>query len=138
MNDDRRWNWPLWTGLALSLIAFISYFAFFHQFEITRDLPWANALLFLVAMALLVVGFRRAKRKVLAAIVGVIGAAVFVVFGLMIGFGTKVPASANALRVGQKAPEFVLLDTQNRPVALSGLLASAPRGVVLVFYRGHW
>ena len=136
--NNRRWNWPLWTGFALSLIAFISYFAFFGNFEITRDIPWANVLLFLVAMALLVAGFRRAERKILPAIVTVLGAAVFVGFGLIIAFGTKLPASPDAPLVGQKAPEFTLLDARRRPVSLSGLIASAPRGVVLVFYRGHW
>jgi len=136
--NNRRWNWPLWTGFALSLIAFFSYFAFFARLEITRDIPWASVLLFLLAMALLVAGFRRAQRKILPGIVAGLGAAVFVVFGIAISVGSKVPASPNAPKVGQKAPEFTLLDAQRRPVALSGLLASAPRGVVLVFYRGHW
>ena len=138
--NTRRWNWPLWTGFALSLIAFISYFAFFSAFELTRDVPWVNVLLVLAAIALLVAGFRRAHRKLLPAIVAGIGVAVFVFFGIIVIFsvGTKVPDSPNAPQIGQKAPEFTLLDTQRRPVALSGLLASAPRGVLLVFYRGHW
>jgi peroxiredoxin len=49
------------------------------------------------------------------------------------------------LQVGQKAPEFVLADANNNPVALSSLLSAAmpgsqapPKGVLLVFYRGYW
>ena len=49
-----------------------------------------------------------------------------------------VPASPNAPRAGQKAPDFALLDSMRREASLSELLASSPRGVLLVSYRGHW
>ena len=55
----RRLNWPLWTGFLLTLIASFSYFAFFVKFPATRDFPWANLLLFLLAAVLVVVGIRR-------------------------------------------------------------------------------
>ena len=51
----RRFNWPLWAGFLLTLFAAFSYFAFFVWFPITRDFPWANLLLFLLAAILLVV-----------------------------------------------------------------------------------
>ena len=50
----RRFNWPLWAGFLLTLFAAFSYFAFFVWFPITRDFPWANLLLFLLAAVLLV------------------------------------------------------------------------------------
>jgi hypothetical protein len=133
-----RWNGPLWSGFALSVVAFISYFYFFSRFPVTRDVPWASVLLFVAAMALLVRGVLRANRKIFASIVAVLGALVFVFFGLAVTVLSKVPASHNAPKVGQKAPEFTLLDANRHPVALASVVASAPRGVLLVFYRGYW
>ena len=49
----------------------------------------------------------------------------------------QVPASVGAPRVGQKAPDFILLDQNGKPVGLGDLL-SGSRGVVLIFYRGFW
>jgi hypothetical protein len=51
-----------------------------------------------------------------------------------------------APKVGDKAPDFALPDTQNRTVRLSELLAGPAPGmaerkgtwVLLVFYRGYW
>ncbi len=45
----RRFNWPIWAGFLLSLIAFASYFFVFVWFPVTRDFPWANLLLFALA-----------------------------------------------------------------------------------------
>jgi hypothetical protein len=39
-------------------------------------------------------------------------------------------------QAGDKAPDFTLQNTENLPVALSGLLQKGP--VVLGFYRGRW
>src|SRR5262249_11784828 len=58
----RCWNWMLWVGFALSLLAFVSYFSFFVQFPWTRNFPWANLLLFALAAGLLAMGMRRAFR----------------------------------------------------------------------------
>ena len=141
----RRWNWPLWTGLVLCVVAFMSYFAVFSRWPLTRDVPWVNILLFLLAAALLVAGVRRAfvppattARKIAGVAVTAIGLAIFVLFGLTVFVGTKVPASPHAPAVGDKAPDFTLLDSNRKPVSLSQLVAGAPRGVMLVFYRGYW
>lgn len=132
-----RWNWPLWTGLILSVIAFLSYFLFFALFPITRDIPWANFLLFAVAIALLVAGIRRGR--IVAWIAGLLGIGIAVFFTWVVLVGAKdLPASHGAPRVGQKAPDFTLLDTNRKPVSLSQVLSTAPRGAVLVFYRGYW
>src|SRR5262245_64959166 len=56
----RRWNWSLWAGFLLSIVAFFSYFQLFVRFPVTRDFPWANLLLFAVAIILLIVGLRHA------------------------------------------------------------------------------
>jgi hypothetical protein len=41
-------------------MAFFSYLGFFYRFTITRDIPWVNMLLFVIAIALLVMGVQRA------------------------------------------------------------------------------
>jgi peroxiredoxin len=47
------------------------------------------------------------------------------------------PASADAPRPGQHAPEFTLTDTGGKPVVLSELLKTH-KGALLIFYRGYW
>ncbi len=138
---SRRFNWPLWTGFVLSVAAFASYFAFFIRFPATRDVPVPSLLLFAGAIALLVIGLRRATtRRVLAWIVTVVGVAIGVFFCVALFVGTKLlPASKHAPAVGTKAPEFVLLDTNRKPVALSQLIATpGNKAVILIFYRGYW
>jgi hypothetical protein len=133
-----RFNWQLWLGLVLAIVAFGSYFAFFSQFPITRDVPWASFGLFLVAVALLVSGWRRAPRKIVASIVAVLGLLVTGLFVFSVTVGSKdLPTSRSAPAVGQQAPDFTLPDTQRRQVSLANLLGQS-NGVVLIFYRGYW
>jgi cytochrome oxidase Cu insertion factor (SCO1/SenC/PrrC family) len=60
---------------------------------------------------------------------------------VMIAPAQQLPPSANAPKVGDKAPDFTLPDTDGNWVKLSDLLkVSDGRGqwVLLVFYRGYW
>jgi energy-coupling factor transporter transmembrane protein EcfT len=128
----------VWTGLFLCVVAFVSYFAYFSRFEATRDVPWVPFLLFALALYLLISGWRQARRKILASVGVVLGLAVIGLFTYSVTVGSKdLPASASAPRVGQKAPDFALPDTQGRTVSLSQTLAGS-KGVLLVFYRGYW
>jgi hypothetical protein len=138
--EDRRLNWPLWTGLVLSVVAFFSYPLFFYRFPVTRDVPWVSFLLFALAIVLLVVGVRRAPgRKIGAIVVAAIGTGIAVLFTLGVTIGSRLPTGANVPAVGAKAPDFTLLDANRKPVALSQLLAEpGSKGVLLVFYRGYW
>lgn len=149
----RRFNWPIWAGFLLSLIAFLSYFFIFVWFPVTRDFPWANFLLFALAAGLLVVGVRRAfapdrprpmRSKIGGAILATLSVAIFGFF-ILITFinARRLPASHSAPQVTQKAPDFTLSDTNGKSVSLSELLSSpvngkAPKAVLLVFYRGYW
>jgi len=138
---NRRFNWQLWSGFALSLVAFVTYFAFFVRFPVTRDFPWASLILFAIAVVLLIAGLRRAQRlRPLAWIVTIFGIGIAAFFCLAVFVATKqLPAAENAPKVGTKAPDFALLDTNRKPVALSQLLAApSNKGVVLIFYRGYW
>ena len=149
----RRINWPLWLGFVLSLAAFFTYFTIFIWFPVTRDFPWANLLIFLVALVLIFMGVRRGfasdrphptRSKVVTSIVATLGvliAALFVFSYFVVG--RWLPASKGAPQVGQRVPEFTLPDTTGRQVSLNELLTapvngSAPKGVLLIFYRGYW
>jgi len=147
----RSFNWLVWAGFLLSLVAFVSYFFVFVRFPLTRDFPWASLLLFGVAAALLLVGLRRAfapERRLKSKVAGLVAVMLSVaIFGFFV-FTTFIasrwmPAAQGAPQVGRKAPEFTLPDTDGRLVSLSELLSTpvngrAPKGVLLVFYRGYW
>lgn len=164
----QRFNWQIWAGFLLSVIALLSYPFVFVRFPITRDFPWANLLLCALAALLLLVGVRRAlapdrrrRSKIAAAVLATLGV---VILGLFIFsafiMARRLPASTAAPRIGQKAPDFSLADTNGKLVSLTELLSSpingttgsasgafarndreartTPKGVLLIFYRGYW
>ncbi len=61
--NERRWNWHLWAGFLFCLLGFASYPFVFAKFPITRDIPWANYLLFGTGVVLLFVGLKRAFQQ---------------------------------------------------------------------------
>jgi hypothetical protein len=140
----RKWNWPIWIGFVVVVAGLFSY-EFFARFSITRDFPWANFLLFGIGAALLIAGLFRAfgrpqvyRGKIFGSILAAIAALVVALFSYEILYVLRqVPASAGAPRVGQKAPDFFLLDQNGKPVGLGDLLSNS-RGAVLIFYRGFW
>ena len=149
----RRINWPLWTGFVLTLAAFLSYFFIFVWIPFTRDFPWANLVLFVIAGVLLFIGLRRGfdsdrphptRSKVVSSIVSLLGLAVFAMFIFTIFIvGRQMPPSSGAPQVGQRVPDFSLPDTSGKQVSLNELLTTpingnAPKGVLLMFYRGYW
>ena len=151
----KRLNWTIWAGFLLSVIAFLSYPFFFVRYATTRDFPWANLLLFVVAGVLTVIGIRRAfaagrphpkRSKVAGVVLGGLSVLVLSLFVFSIFIMARwLPASAGAPRVGQKAPDFTLTDTTGKAVSLGDLLTTPdqvdgkiPRGVLLIFYRGYW
>jgi hypothetical protein len=146
-----RFNWQIWAGFLLSFAALVSYSFVFVRFPVTRDFPWANLLLFGIAAGLLFVGVRRAfaayrsrRSKIAGSLLATLSVVIFGLFVFSIFILAKqLPASSGAPQVGQKAPDFNLADTNGQQVSLSELLSSpingkAPKGVLLVFYRGYW
>ncbi len=144
-------NWQLWLGFLLCLFAFVSYPFLFALSPVTRDFPWANLLLFVLSAVLLFLGVKRAfsadrprRSKIAGAIVTSLS--VLILAGFI--FTTFImprwlPPSSGAPQVGQKAPDFTLSDTDGKQVSLSSLMSTpingkAPKGVLLVFYRGYW
>lgn len=140
----RRWNWAVWIGFVVAVGGLFSY-QFFAQFPITRDFPWANLSLFGIGLALLIVGLFRAfgrpqvyRGKVFGSIFTAIAVLIFAFFSYEIFYALRqVPASTGAPRVGQKAPDFFLLDQNGTPVGFGDLLSNS-NGAVLIFYRGFW
>lgn len=141
----RRRNLISWAGFAIVLVALITYVPIFAYFPATRDVPWANYLLFLAGGGLIAVGLARAYRhperyrgKISSSVLAALSV---LLFGLFIAsvtyFSKQIPGAATALRVGQKAPAFTLLDTAGKPVSSADLLQNR-RGLVLIFYRGYW
>jgi hypothetical protein len=149
--EHKRNFLPL-AGLLLCVVAFLSYFVFFYQFPITRDLPWVSWLLFTLGLGLVVAGIRRPFRqperyrgRVMGPVLGVLSVVVAGLFLFATTVGSRdLPGAQGAPQVGQKAPDFVLQDPAGKPVRLYDLLgpeaggAGAASWVVLVFYRGYW
>ena len=115
----RRRNILIWAGFAVILVALVSYIPFFALFPATRDVPWANYLLFLIGGALIAVGVRRAFRdpehyrgKISGSILAALSALLFAFFVVSVTYFSKqIPSAETALGVSQKAPPFVLADT---------------------------
>jgi AhpC/TSA family len=139
----RKWNWPIWVGFVVAVGGLFSY-EYFALFPITRDFPWANLLLFGIGGVLLLVGLFRAfgrpqvyRGKIFGSIFTMFALLLFAFFAYEIFYVLRqVPLSAQAPRVGEKAPEFSLPDQNGKQIALSDLLS--PNGAILIFYRGHW
>ena len=140
-----RFNVFIWLGFLVVVASAASYIPIFAVFASTRDVPWVNYALFLVGGALLAVGLQRAFRdqehyrgKVSGTILGAVSV---LITGLFVAFilygGRQIPASENALRVGQPAPQFTLADTAGKVVSSSELLKNHS-ALLLVFYRGYW
>jgi hypothetical protein len=144
----RKWNWPIWVGFVVAVAGLFSY-EFFAQFPSTRDFPWADFLLFGIGIALLIFGLFRAfgrpqlyRGKIFGSIFTAIAVLCLAFFSYVIFYVLhQVPASAGAPHVGQKAPDFLLLDQNGKPVGLGDLLrgpSGPPKAVALIFYRGFW
>ena len=148
----RRWNLSLWLGFVLCLTGVASYLPL-SRYPITRDVPWVSYLLFAVGLLLIAAGLQRAfgkpveyRGKIFGPILAALSLVIVGFFCFAILYGAKqIPKSANAPRVGDKIPDFSLVDSDNQTVTLASLLSTplpgsqnAPKGVLLIFYRGYW
>lgn len=151
--NKRFWNWRLWVGFTLSILALVTYVQFIL---VTREIFWLSLAIFVVAGVFLVMGLRRAfaNPEFYRGRVGgpVLTGLSIVVLGLL-AFAHYIvsknfPAARNAPKVGQAAPAFTVVNTAGKPVSLADVLgtpvadssgsAKLPKGVLLVFYRGYW
>jgi hypothetical protein len=149
--SQRRRNGVLWAGFVLMLLALLGNALFFISIPGQRALPWLILLLSAFALVLVIVGLKRVfsqpqiyRGKASAIVLSVFSLLLFGL-GLSASYsGRNIPAVPGAPQVGQKAPEFSLVDSSGKPVSLAQLLtaptanASHPKGVLLIFYRGYW
>jgi len=146
----KRLSWQIWAGFVLSLVAGLSYPFLFVRWAITREFPWANLVLFAIALVLLFLGLRRAfkpDKRIVSKVFSSLAAAFGVLFlaGLLFMIfvmGSWLPRSVAAPQVGQKAPDFTLTDSNNKPVTLAQLLIEPidnkpPKAVLLTGYAAR-
>jgi hypothetical protein len=149
----RLWNWRLWAGFGLSIGAFAGYLFLVNE---TRAVFWPALLLFMVAAMLLFSGLKRRSRepelyggKIAGSTLTTLSVLILGLFGFAVYQVSKVfPDAKNAPQIGQRAPEFSLLDASGKNFTLAQLLSApitnsdnatrATRGVLVVFYRGYW
>jgi hypothetical protein len=144
MVTKRRPNLLIWVGFAVVLLAFPSYFLFFALFPITRDIPWANFLLFIAGASLLAVGLMRAYRspqlyrgRISGPILSALALLTIGLFSYGMLVLTKLPSVQSTPKPGDSAAPFALSNAEGTPVRLSDLLQGR-RAALLIFYRGHW
>jgi len=140
----RNWNWMLWLGFAVAVFGAVSYIPIFARFPSTRDVPWANLLLFFAAGSFLAIGLYRAfaqperyRGKISGPILGVLSLGLIGLFCFGIYAARNLPPARTALRVGQRAADFSLAGVDGKMATLSQLRQNK-RAVLLIFYRGYW
>jgi hypothetical protein len=147
---ERRWNAPPWWGLALAIASVLCNPVLFLSPPGRAVLPWLSIVLAVLALVFVGTGLKQifgaansGSRKVWGSILVVI--CLFLIgISALVSFKSRcIPSSSEAPQVGQKAPEFTLMDTHDQPVSLAELFSSTandppPKAVLLVFYRGYW
>ena len=149
----KLWNWRPWAGFGLSLGALAGYVLWVNE---TRAVFWPALLLFAVAALLLVSGLKRRPRepelyrgKIAGYVLTSLSVLILGLFGFLAYEVSKVfPEAKNSPQIGQRAPEFSLVDSNGEnftlaqllstPITNSGSAARATKGVLVVFYRGYW
>jgi len=149
----KLWNWRLWAGFGLSIGALAGYVFLVNE---TRAVFWPALLLFAVAAVLLFSGLKRRSRepelyrgKIASYVLTTLSVLILGLFGFVVYQVSKAfPDAKNAPKIGQRAPEFSLVDTNGKnftlaqllstPITNSGSATRTTKGVLVVFYRGYW
>jgi hypothetical protein len=147
--QQKQSNTMLWLGLAILLLAILSNLLSFFKLS-PALLPWVILTLPIVALVFLLIGVVRAfrqpqvyKGKIWGSIVAVLAVLIVAASTLFFVGARKLPRSGGAPQVGQRVPDFTLLDTTGQPTSLAQLFSASadappPKAVLLVFYRGYW
>ena len=139
--DAMRWNHALWLGPLTAVVGFLSYYTFFAQWPIFRDVPWANLLILTLAICISGIGLRRAWpefgwRRV-AGVTGMFVSSALTVMLLLYCFvlSYKLPSADLAVKQGGQIPFVSLASNDGSQVNLG---EAATDRLILVFYRGFW
>jgi len=134
-SPPKRKNHLIWIGALISVVGLVSYFTFFAQFQVTRDIPWVNLPLVFAGLVISILAVRHrlsffsvTGALLSAACAGLLTSYVFVL-------SNQLPDIDGVVAVGVEAPAFTLTDDTGSAVSLTEF-RGAP--LVLVFYRGFW
>lgn len=147
---QQKRNLAPWWALLCALASLGCNVAFFAAPPLQGLLPWLSLVFDVLAVVFLIIGLRRAfgqpqiyRGKTLAVVLTIVTVLPvgLTVFGFVMS--RKMPNANTAPQVGQRAPDFTLADTSGKSVSLDQLLdaapgATAPKAVLLIFYRGYW
>jgi len=151
--DKKLLNWRLWAGFSISLLALLVYILLLQQ---TRSIFWGSLVLFVVSALFIISGLKRAfgqpqayRGKVSGPVLALLSVILLGIFGWGTYLASKLFARGlHAPQVGQKAPDFNMVDDHGNRATLTQLLSASmpkasasvphPKGVLLVFYRGYW
>lgn len=153
----RQRNWMAWVGLLLVLLSVLLNLLLFVGVSVQKIIPPSSMVLAALAAICAIAGVVRSFRqpqvyggKVSNSILGIV-TVLLCAFIVVASMGArKLPETAAAPQTGQKAPDFLLADTNNNKVSLAQLLgnsggtansssaATKQKAVLLIFYRGYW
>ena len=150
---ESRRSLDAWWSLLLALAAMLCNVVFLVNPPVQQAIPWLSLLLAVSALIFLARGIKRVfqrprvgRGKILSSIVAAVS--LFLVSLVLITFfhARALPTSAAAPRVGQRVLDFTLADTSGRRISFDQLFApaaddpqaTAPKAVLLIFYRGYW
>ena len=137
-------NLLAWLGPIVTLVGAISYFLFFVQFAALRDFPWLNLPLVALGGIISFFGlwrvFSNAEYKFISKGFATLGFLFSLALGALFYFyifdiSYRMPSVEGVSQVAEVAPDFSLLDQNNKVVQLSDFRG---KKLVVAFYRGHW
>ena len=150
---ENRRNLDAWWGLLLALAAMLCNVVFFVNPPVQRAIPWLSLLLAVSALVFLARGIKRAfgrpgvyRGKILSSILAAISLLLVSLVLITFFHSRAMPTAAAAPKVDQRALDFTLTDTSGQLVSFNQLFApaaddpqaTAPKAVLLIFYRGYW
>lgn len=132
-------NHLAWIAPLIAIAGFLSYYTYFSMWPVFRDVPWLNLLILVLATALSVVAFRRARPgwgKAASGVgllvsVGLLGLLSFYCFVL----SYQLPDPNLVADDGTRLPAITLASWDGQPVDVA---EAANDKLILVFYRGYW
>jgi len=128
--------WLAVVSVALAIGA-VGAYALLIRVPLVRNHPGAYVAVCALAVAVAVVALRQARGRRWPAWIALVLTALLLAGTAGFNFFiARIPATAAALRVGERAPDFTLPDAGGRAVSLADFRDRKP--VVLVFYRGYW
>lgn len=123
-------------SVVIAIGAVVAY-ALLLRVAVVRNHPEGYVAAFVLATALAALAVARARRRRWPAWLALGFASLLLVAGAWFNFlAARVPDTPTALRVGERPPDFTLLDAAGRPVSLADYRGKKP--IVLIFYRGYW